>query len=98
MVKGGARLEGEVAADGAKNAALPLLAATLLTAGECVLGRVPQLTDVATMLRLLSDLGVRVRTEGPVATVQADALTSHEAPYDSRFQSTDLHRPAPFRH
>jgi UDP-N-acetylglucosamine 1-carboxyvinyltransferase len=82
LVKGGVRLEGEVRADGAKNAALPLLAAALLTGGECVIGRLPGLTDVATMLRLLADLGVRVTREGPTVTLKADALTAHEAPYD----------------
>jgi UDP-N-acetylglucosamine 1-carboxyvinyltransferase len=82
LVKGGIRLEGEVRADGAKNAALPLLAASLLTGGECVIRRLPGLTDVATMLRLLSDLGVRVSREGPTVTLKADALTAHEAPYD----------------
>jgi UDP-N-acetylglucosamine 1-carboxyvinyltransferase len=82
LVKGGTRLKGEVAASGAKNAALPLLAACLLTDAPCVLGRVPDLTDVATMRRLLQDLGVKVEAEGMTVTLEAGALTSHEAPYE----------------
>lgn len=58
VVRGGIPLRGEVAVSGAKNAALPLLFASLLTADECRLSRVPQLVDIFTTLRLLHDLGV----------------------------------------
>jgi len=81
-IRGGVPVQGEVAASGAKNAALPLLAATLLTDGPCTLERVPALTDVATMRRLLEDLGAKVAVDGATVTVEADALTSHEAPYE----------------
>jgi UDP-N-acetylglucosamine 1-carboxyvinyltransferase len=81
-VRGGARLAGEVKAGGAKNAALPLLAACLLTDDPCTIGRLPRLTDVATMLRLLEDLGVKVQAEGDAATLHAAALSRHEAPYE----------------
>ena len=62
-IRGGRRLEGEVAISGAKNAALPELCAALLTPGRVQLHNVPQLRDVATMLKLLRTLGV-VATEG----------------------------------
>ncbi|MGH7965259.1 MAG: UDP-N-acetylglucosamine 1-carboxyvinyltransferase [Candidatus Binatia bacterium] len=58
VVRGGIPLQGEVAVSGAKNAALPLLFASLLTADECRFSRVPQLVDIFTTLRLLHDLGV----------------------------------------
>jgi UDP-N-acetylglucosamine 1-carboxyvinyltransferase len=82
LIKGPTRLAGEVAAGGAKNAALPLLAACLLTEGECVLSRVPHLADVRTMQRLLAVLGAKVTQEGDQVAVRADALASDEAPYE----------------
>ena len=56
-IRGGRRLNGSVAADGAKNAALPALAASLLTDGELALDNVPLVRDVRTMLRVLQHLG-----------------------------------------
>jgi UDP-N-acetylglucosamine 1-carboxyvinyltransferase len=82
LIKGPARLTGEVAASGAKNAALPLLAACLLTDAECELSRVPGLADVRTMQRLLAVLGARVKADGDTVTVRAEALASDEAPYE----------------
>src|SRR5947207_7120536 len=58
VVRGGVPLRGEIAVSGSKNAALPLLFASLLTEDECRLGQVPQLVDIRTALRLLHDLGV----------------------------------------
>ncbi|MDH4228476.1 MAG: UDP-N-acetylglucosamine 1-carboxyvinyltransferase [Nitrospirota bacterium] len=81
-IKGGTRLAGEIPADGAKNAALPLLAATLLTADPCTIERVPNLADVRTMVQLLQALGVDVQVQGGVVTAQARTLTACEAPYD----------------
>ena len=60
LIEGGHRLEGEVAVEGNKNAALPLLAACLLTPDECVLTNVPRIGDVEVMARLLLDLGAEV--------------------------------------
>jgi UDP-N-acetylglucosamine 1-carboxyvinyltransferase len=82
LIKGPAKLAGEVAASGAKNAALPLLAACLLTDGECELSRVPALADVRTMQRLLAVIGAKVRADGDTVAVRADALASDEAPYE----------------
>ncbi len=82
QIQGGNRLEGEVSVGGAKNAALPLLAASLLTDGPCVLGRVPALADIRTMLKLLAELGVTVDHQGRRVTLQADGVIHCEAPYD----------------
>jgi UDP-N-acetylglucosamine 1-carboxyvinyltransferase len=57
-VRAGGALRGAVTISGAKNAALPALAATLLTSDECVLSNVPDLADIGTMLALLRSLGV----------------------------------------
>jgi len=83
VVEGGHRLEGEIAVAGAKNAALPVLAATLLTSDECFLENLPDIEDIRTMLHLLRGLGVAVRMEGAhSATVRATDLTSHSVPVD----------------
>jgi len=84
-IRGGRRLEGEVAISGAKNAALPELCAALLTREPVHLSNVPRLQDVATMLKLLRTMGVAAeRGEGADATVSLDArdVTSREAPYE----------------
>src|SRR6478672_5874761 len=60
LIEGGRRLSGEVAVEGNKNAALPLLAACLLTTEECVLHNVPRIRDVEVMAQLLVDLGAQV--------------------------------------
>jgi UDP-N-acetylglucosamine 1-carboxyvinyltransferase len=81
-ITGGAPLAGEVAVAGAKNAALPILAATLLTADEVVLENVPQLADVTTMGRLLVGMGARLAREGGRVVANADAIGAAEAPYE----------------
>jgi UDP-N-acetylglucosamine 1-carboxyvinyltransferase len=83
VVWGGVPLRGEITVSGAKNAALPLLFASLLTADECRLDRVPQLADIQTALRLLRDLGVQYDwlSDTEVA-LKADAVSHLEAPYD----------------
>ena len=63
VITGGARLTGEVSISGAKNAALPILCAGLLTAAPLELANVPRLHDVATMLRLLEQMGLKVTRE-----------------------------------
>lgn len=64
IVKGGKRLRGEVTASGAKNSALPILAATLACEGESVIRNVPDLTDIRTMCSLLEELGAKVAVSG----------------------------------
>ncbi len=64
LIEGGKVLSGEVAMSGAKNAALPILCASLLTADPLHLTNVPHLNDISTMLRLLGDMGVGVMMDG----------------------------------
>ena len=82
VIQGGYRLEGEVSVSGAKNAALPLIAATLLAPGEHVLYNVPDLRDTRTILALLEDLGVAWRREGTSLYIDSAGLRNFEAPYD----------------
>lgn len=71
VIQGGIPLHGEVQISGAKNAVLPLLAATLLTRERCVIRRVPDLSDVVFMGRILASIGARVRFQGDTVTVEA---------------------------
>jgi UDP-N-acetylglucosamine 1-carboxyvinyltransferase len=71
LVKGGVPLHGEVTISGAKNAVLPIMAATLLTAEPCVIRRVPDLSDVRFMGQILSWLGATVRFENDAVRIQA---------------------------
>lgn len=82
FIEGGVPLRGEVTASGAKNAALPLMAASLLLPGELVLENVPGLRDVVTMRRLLEHLGVRCREEGGALSLDASGADMWDAPYD----------------
>lgn len=81
-VTGGCRLCGEVKASGAKNAALPILAASLLTADDLVLHNVPHLSDIRTMGKLLGGLGMSVEREAEIVTLNAKELTTLTAPYE----------------
>lgn len=82
LVEGGSPLRGEVEVSGAKNAALPILAATLLVDGEVRLEGLPQLRDIRTILRLLTELGSAVEhnADGSLSLRVEDA-TRVEAPY-----------------
>ncbi len=83
IVRGGARLQGKVDVDGAKNAALPVLLAALLTPEECIFRNIPDVVDVRTTLRLLRGLGAHAEAEGDgVVRVRAERLSRLEAPYD----------------
>jgi len=82
-ITGGRRLTGRVPVAGAKNAALPALAATLLTEDKVELTNLPRVRDVRTMLRVLEQLGAEVADRGDgSASVQVARLRSFEAPYD----------------
>ncbi len=81
-IRGGTRLTGEITVSGAKNAALPILAASLLTADELIVDNVPQLQDVATTLKLLKQMGVSVERDGATVRLKANTLTKTEAPYE----------------
>src|SRR5258706_699714 len=74
LIKGGVPLNGEVKVSGAKNAVLPIMAATLLTGDTCVIRRVPDLSDVGFMAKILSSLGAKVAVDGDVVTVRAGKL------------------------
>jgi UDP-N-acetylglucosamine 1-carboxyvinyltransferase len=82
LISGGNRLTGEICISGAKNSALPILASTILSGGECVITNVPRVVDVLTMGKLLGILGAKVSHEGNRAVIQADVVASTEAPYD----------------
>ena len=82
VIRGGRRLKGEVLVEGAKNAALPVLLAALLTPERCTFRNVPAVVDVRTTLQLLSDLGVRVEESEGSIHVQAERLARLEAQYD----------------
>ena len=81
-IQGGNRLNGEVRISGAKNAALPILCASLLTADELHLGNLPDLQDVVTMRKLLQQLGVAIEVSGNQAVLSAAHIDKLEAPYD----------------
>ncbi len=81
-IQGGRPLEGEVAISGAKNSALPALAACLLTDEPVTLDRIPPVRDIRTMLQLLEHTGARVDVDGQLVTVRALDLDRPEAPYD----------------
>lgn len=82
IIQGGRRLEGAVRVSGAKNAVLPLMAASILTGGRCVLENVPDLRDTRTMMKLLDVLGGTISMEGDRATIDTSRIDSFEAPYD----------------
>ena len=82
VITGGARLSGEVAISGAKNAALPILCACLLSSEPLTLSNVPNLNDIGTMLKLLAQMGVKIEREGDRVTLDASGLDNPLAPYE----------------
>ena len=82
VIHGGKRLSGEVRVSGAKNAALPLLFATLLAGGDHRLRNVPNLRDIDTAAKLLEILGANVERNGDLFSIEAGGIQSVEAPYD----------------
>jgi len=90
-IRGGCRLKGEIPISGAKNAALPLMAASLLTDRTLVLGNLPHVADITTMANLLAQLGVEVHLNGDAANggqdgrvleLTARRIAETRAPYD----------------
>ena len=82
IIEGGHRLEGEVRISGAKNAALPIMAACLLTEGRCRLENLPHLQDINTMAALLRHMGADVDFTNGRADITADGVNDPSAPYD----------------
>lgn len=80
-VDGGSRLSGNIRISGSKNSSLPILAATLLTDGECILRNVPDLSDTNYMVQILSTLGAEVERASGNVIVKANKVAA-EAPYD----------------
>ena len=82
LIQGGSRLAGEVAISGAKNAALPILCAAILSAEPLTVNNVPRLRDVATTLELLRQMGVRTASEDNTVELCAADLHRPVAPYE----------------
>lgn len=82
LIEGGVPLRGEVGISGAKNAALPMLTAALLTAEPVTFTNVPALNDIGTMLRLLMQMGVKVNRQGSTVTLDASTIDRPVAPYE----------------
>ncbi len=83
IITGGATLDGEIRISGAKNAALPILAATLLAEGPMIVGNVPHLQDVTTTMELLGAMGIRIVIDEKLA-IETDVSTIKQfsAPYE----------------
>jgi UDP-N-acetylglucosamine 1-carboxyvinyltransferase len=77
LIKGGVPLHGEVTISGSKNAALPILAATLLTDEPCVIRRVPDLSDTRFMVKILESLGAQAKFEDGTLTVRAQKIRGY---------------------
>ncbi|OGC22663.1 UDP-N-acetylglucosamine 1-carboxyvinyltransferase [candidate division WOR-1 bacterium RIFOXYC2_FULL_37_10] len=83
LVKGGKKLQGEVSVSGSKNAALPILAATILTHGKSTITRIPDLLDIRTMIRVLRSLGIRAEYAFPnTVHTWVNGGLKHIAPYE----------------
>ncbi|MFL9880245.1 UDP-N-acetylglucosamine 1-carboxyvinyltransferase [Herbaspirillum rhizosphaerae] len=82
LIRGGNRLSGEVVISGAKNAALPILCAGLLTADTLNLSNVPNLQDVSTILKLMRQMGLRAEQDDHNVTLNGSDITKLEAPYE----------------
>ena len=78
VIRGGRALSGHIVPSGNKNAALPILAACLLTDEEVVVENVPDILDVHVMLALLDDLGVSIRDDGPLPETMMDLEAAQE--------------------
>ena len=82
VITGGRSISGRVAISGSKNAALPVMAATLLMPGKHRLRNMPQLLDTRTFAKVLETLGAVITFQGDECTIDTTNLTSVEAPYD----------------
>ncbi len=81
-IKGGIQLKGEVTVSGAKNAALPLLASSILVDGETIFHNVPDLVDIKSIKFLLEDLGAKCSTEADHVKIDGSSISKIEAKYD----------------
>lgn len=82
LITGGTQVKGEVTISGAKNAALPLLAAMILAETPITLSNVPTLEDVKTLVKLIAGLGIDIKKEGDVVTCDTSTINNYYAPYE----------------
>ncbi|MCL5062152.1 MAG: UDP-N-acetylglucosamine 1-carboxyvinyltransferase [Nitrospirae bacterium] len=82
IIKGGKPLKGEVRISGAKNAALPIMTASILSSGKNTIYNIPNLMDVKTMGRLLSNMGAKFDHKDGLVTIDSSSINNFEAPYD----------------
>lgn len=82
VIEGGKILKGEVAISGAKNACLPIMAATLLTDDKCIIKNAPALKDVDTMVKILGSLGINTYRDGDIIVREKGGYKNFTAPYD----------------
>lgn len=82
VIQGGIKLKGEVVISGAKNAALPIIAAGLLCEGGHTIANVPHLADVTTLGKILQNMGITFERQGHDILLDSSGLTNPEAPYD----------------
>jgi len=83
IITGGAQLSGELRISGAKNAALPILAATLLSENPVSIGNIPHLHDITTTMQLLGQMGIQLTIDEKMnIEVNSSTITSYEAPYE----------------
>src|ERR1700739_4912757 len=82
VITGGTPLAGEIPTNGSKNAALPALAAALLTSEPVTLHRIPRVRDIRTMQRLLVDIGSQMEVDGETVRLHTPKIASPEAPYE----------------
>lgn len=80
VINGGKKLSGEICVQGAKNSVLPVLAATVLCGGECVIHNCPQLSDVETSLKILAHLGCGCKKDGDTVAVNARGISDYSIP------------------
>ncbi|MCK5122114.1 MAG: UDP-N-acetylglucosamine 1-carboxyvinyltransferase, partial [Methylococcales bacterium] len=83
IITGGAQLSGELRISGAKNAALPILAATLLSEESVSIGNIPHLHDITTTMQLLGQMGIQLTIDEKMnIEVNSNTITKYEAPYE----------------
>jgi len=82
IIEGGKKLEGEVKISGSKNAALPIIAATILGKGKSVIRNVPDVRDVHTLLNILKYIGAKVKWQNNTVEVNPDGIDKYTAPYE----------------
>ncbi len=80
IIKGGKKLKGEIAIEGAKNSVLPILAATILNGGENVIKNCPMFSDVEVIIDILRTIGCKVKVEDNVAIIDSTTISSTVVP------------------